>query len=268
MKKLLLILLVAISLNTFADSDIDFSLSDFCYEQSNVQVRNGIYFLPNQEIGITNISKCIFKNRNGQYHSKGRLLKGKKDGQWIYWNKDGTKWIEEYWKNGQEEKYTYWYGGNRFENTYKNGILISTTVYDSNERIVKETLENTPEFKSYEKSYRFHENGNLSDTYSFIDVGDGLVLHGKWESWYENGQKKDVDNYKYGVMIGHWTMWYENGQMSMDIIKNDSGEFDGTHQGWYENGQLAQVTIYSNGEVLSSKNFDETGKCIEGDCDE
>ena len=57
-----------LGLNTFANSDIDFSLSDFCYEQSNVQNRNGIYFLPNKEVGITNISKCIFKNRNGQYH--------------------------------------------------------------------------------------------------------------------------------------------------------------------------------------------------------
>ena len=44
---------MAIGSNSFADSHIDFSLSDFCYLQPNVQDRNGVYYFPNQTKGIT-----------------------------------------------------------------------------------------------------------------------------------------------------------------------------------------------------------------------
>ena len=268
MKKLLLLLiLILASFSTFAQSDIDFTLSNFCYEQLNVQDRNGVYYFPNQQVGITDISICVFKNANGQYHSKGRLLDGKKDGQWIFWNRDGTKWIQEYWNKGLQEKHTGWYGNLRFEATYKNGIRATNTTYDSNERILEEGIHNTPEYKSYIKKYSFHDNGNLQSSYTQIDVGDGRVTHGKSESWYEDGQKREEIDYKYGEM-GNWTEWYDNGQMSLDIPQNDDGEFHGTLRWWYYNGMLAQVSHYSNGEILTEKGFDETGKCIQGDCDE
>ena len=267
MKRLLLILLVAISSNTFADSDIDLSLSDFCYEQSNVQNRNGVYYLPNQDAGITSISICVYKNANKQYLSKGRLLDGKKDGVWTYWTRYGSKQSQEYWSKGVQDKHTGFLGGLRFEATYKNEKESTRQHYDSNDNLTLDAIYNTPEYKAYEKHYLFHDNGNLQSSFTKIDFGDGLVLHGKYENWYENGQKSVEDNFKYGVMV-EWKEWYDNGQMSIDIVQNDKGEFHGTSRWWYYNGTLAQVSHYSNGEVLTEKGFDETGKCIEGDCDE
>ena len=267
MKKLLLILFIAIGSNTFADSHIDFTLSDFCYEQSNVQERNGVYYFPNQDTGITYISTCVYKNANGKLQSKGRLLNGLKDGVWTYWTTYGSKESQEYWSKGVLEKYIGHYGGLRFEVTYKNGLESVRQHYDSNDNLTLDAIYNTPEYKAYEKRYSFHDNGNLQSSNTNIDFGDGLVLHGKFENWYENGQKSAEDNFKYGVMVG-WKEWYDNGQMVMDLTYNDKGESDGTHHFWYENGQLAQVTSYSNGKTLSSKGFDEAGKCIQGDCDE
>ena len=96
----------------------------------------------------------------------------------------------------------------------------------------------------------------------------GVLNHGKSESWYNDGQKREEIDYKYGDFVGHWTVWHDNGQMAQDITYNDDGEFDGTLRWWYFNGTLSQVSHYSNGEVLTEKGFDEAGKCIQGDCAE
>ena len=266
MKKLLLILLVTISSNTFANSDIDFSLSSFCYEQPNVQDRKGVYYLPNQNVGITNISKCVYKNANGQYKSKGRLLDGLKDGIWTYWTNYGPKKSQAYWNKGVQYKSINFVFDFRYEATYKNGKESTRQHYDSDDNLTLDAIYNTPEYKAYEKKYMFHDNGNLKWSYSKIDVGDGLVKHGKSESWFEDGQKSEEIDFKYGDFVGHWTVWHDNGQMSQDITYNDDGEFDGTLRWWYYNGMLSQVSHYSNGEFLTEKGFDKTGKCIQGDC--
>ena len=69
MKKLLVLLLLSISLSTFADSDLDFTLSDFCHEQPGVQERNGVFYFPNEEVGITATSICVFKDTFGHFHT-------------------------------------------------------------------------------------------------------------------------------------------------------------------------------------------------------
>ena len=78
MKKLLLLLLLSTSFPTFANKvfniddyvdyvDLDFTLSDFCYLQPNVQDRGGVYYFPNEEVGITDSSLCVYKDLYGQY---------------------------------------------------------------------------------------------------------------------------------------------------------------------------------------------------------
>ena len=80
MQKILILLLLSTSFSTFADSHLDFTLSDFCYQQPNVQDRNGVYYFPNEEVGISATSICVFKNAYGQYRSKGELINGIFDG--------------------------------------------------------------------------------------------------------------------------------------------------------------------------------------------
>ena len=103
MKKLLLLFSLMLSFNSYGSSHLDFSLSDFCYEQPNVQTRIekideyssvDVYFFPNQEVGITATSICVYKNAYGQYATKVNLKNGKKDGF-------GLK----FWDNGFHPKY-------------------------------------------------------------------------------------------------------------------------------------------------------------------
>ena len=150
MKKILLTLLLTASFSTFAD--LDFSLSDFCYLQPNVQDRDankpsnivdldeylnpygnhfnesGTYYFPNREVGITKTSICVFEDKYGQYDSKGNLKNGKKEGKWIHWRSNGQKEAEINWKDGKKDgKNIWWYinGEIKSETYYKDGECIS-----------------------------------------------------------------------------------------------------------------------------------------------
>ena len=151
MKKILLTLLLTASFSTFAD--LDFTLSDFCYQQPNVQDRDarvepsnyvdldeyfnpygnhfyesGTYYFPNEEVGITETSICVFKDAYGQYDSKGNLKNGKKEGKWIHWRSNGQKEAEINWKDGKKDgKNIWWYinGEIKSETYYKDGECIS-----------------------------------------------------------------------------------------------------------------------------------------------
>ena len=69
MKKLFLLLILSLSFigSGVAGSQLDFTLSDFCYQQPNVQDRGGVYYFPNEEVGITDSSLCVYKDLYGQY---------------------------------------------------------------------------------------------------------------------------------------------------------------------------------------------------------
>ena len=101
MKKLFILPLILSSFSTFADGHhlMDFSLSNFCYQQPNVQYRNGVYYFPNESVGITDTSICVYKDAYGQYSSKGNIVKGYFDGLWTGWDRNGEIWLETYYIN-------------------------------------------------------------------------------------------------------------------------------------------------------------------------
>jgi len=49
MKKLLILLFLSINLSSIADSNLDFTLSDFCHKAPGVQDREGVFYFPNEE---------------------------------------------------------------------------------------------------------------------------------------------------------------------------------------------------------------------------
>ena len=135
MKKLIPFL-IAFNFSTFAHSHLDFNLSDFCIEQPNVQYRGGIYYFPNEEVGITATSICVHKDAYGQYESKGELNDGKFDGKRTFWCADGKKKNEINYVNGIAEgkedgkRPTSWYenGQIKTEGTFEDGVLILETI--------------------------------------------------------------------------------------------------------------------------------------------
>ena len=282
MKKLLILLLLSTSLSTFAEeviafvpvnqSDLksfDFTLSDFCYEQPDVQDREGVLYFPNEEVGITATSICVYKDAYGQYESKGDLRNGKKDGKWTHWNQNGETMGENYYIDGETgtiacldfftqneialngEPFTglnickhdndqmMWSGNvidgkkhGRFTLWYENGQKLLETNYKDGKQDGKWTA--------------WHENGQKAGEGHYKDDKP----EGKLTSWHENGQKASEAHYKDGVENGKFTDWYENGQKSWERTIKD-GWFDGIVTKWDESGQIISEKLYANEKCIS-----------------
>jgi hypothetical protein len=128
MKKLLVLLFLTASFSTFAGSQLDFTLSDFCYQQPNVQDRGGVYYFPNEEVGITDSSLCVYKDLYDQYMSKVNLKNGRFDGKFIRWWENGQKHQEKNYNDGKKDgKWIEWGITGKIirESKWKDGECIS-----------------------------------------------------------------------------------------------------------------------------------------------
>jgi len=208
-----------LSFNSYGGSFIDFSLSDFCYQQPDVQDRGGVYYFPNESVGITASSLCVYKDLYGQYMSKVELLNGQFDGKFIRWWENGGKHQEKNYKDGKlDGKWTETWSGGRvmFERNYTDGNLDTETTFS------------------------YYDNGQIETKYNYKDTH----LDGEQTVWYKNGQIRLQYN---ATGLGKVTGWYENGQIKSDGIFND-GKLDGKETSWYENGQMRGESNYKDGK--------------------
>ena len=129
MKKLSLLIFLSICLNSPSLAfygELDFTLSDFCYQQPDVQTRNGVFYLPNKSTGITATSICVYADAYGQYQSKGKLKNGKFNGKFIEWYRDGGIVSQKNYKDGEfDGTQTVWLDGEIiYEAFFKDGVRI------------------------------------------------------------------------------------------------------------------------------------------------
>jgi len=132
MKKLLLLLLLTFSFSTFADESLESLMGGFCYESSRVQVRNNLFFLPNQELPFSGENLCVY-SKNGQHQSQGETLNGKQQGWWTWWKENGELWKKEQYDDGEKIGYKWFIlneiGQIEIERIYQNSKLISDAEY-------------------------------------------------------------------------------------------------------------------------------------------
>jgi len=178
---------------------LDFTLSDFCYLHPRVQIREGIYYFPNEENGISKTSICVYKNTYGQYQSKGTLVNGTFDGNWNWWHRNGQKLKKANFKNGSQEGTTIlWYENGQTESIlnfqngdadgiqrwwYENGQTHSEYIYKNGKKEGKTTLWNPNGSKKIELNYQNNE----------------LMLKTKYI--YDNGILSAERNYQNGKCI-------------------------------------------------------------------
>ena len=74
---------------------------------------------------------------------------------------------------------------------------------------------------------------------------DKYVDH--YKEWYENGRKSIIGFYIDGKEHGKYTEWYENGQKSLKA-KFINGEPDGWYTQWHANGKKALKIKYAEGK--------------------
>ena len=124
-----------------------------------------------------------------------------------------------------------------------------------------------------------------------INFKDGQ-LNGLCMRWHDNGQLMYREIYKDGALDGISKYWYKNGQLEMELLRheglpagltdnsyekywNENGQliymtecekaYDYVYKEWYDNGQLKSESNHKNGEVISTKCFDENGNLKECD---
>lgn len=80
-------------------------------------------------------------------------------------------------------------------------------------------------------------------------------------TYFDNGNKETMVDYKNGTVNGRAKMWYENGKLHVEATyKND--KVDGVRITYHENGKVFCRAEYNNGKLLRKKNWDEKGNEI------
>lgn len=196
---------------------------------------------------------------NGVKSSEGEFIDGKLNGKFEEWYENGIKKSSGVYKdnklNGIE---TRWYenGVKKSELEFKNGKL--------NGKGTKWYIDGE---KKLEIEYK---DGEMIKDYIGINIGDGPfiqfwpnkikrlecaykngMLHGKFEEWYEYGNKKAQIEFYEGKPNGKFESWYENGRIKK-ISEFKNGKPHGNFELCHENGNIKIKAQYLNG-MLNGK---------------
>ena len=246
MMKLLLTLLLTLlmSFNSIAKDELDFSVDSFCDQSPKVQIRKGLFYLPNQDKPFTGNNLCIY-SLNGQYHSKGKIVKGLKEGTWNYWH-----------ENGEEKPDVHYIKGEKSNREFYEYAI--SELYDNGKPKYTQGWKNGKEDGQWSEWF---ESGQLKS--------DGTYLEGKrvgkWFEWYENGQLFRERNYKNNKLDGKVIAWNEDGQITFES-NHKEGEPHGLSTSykdgyiWYESdyvdGQKVKYTHFKNGLKEYETNYE------------
>lgn len=271
MKKILIFLTLLLSFNSYGEEkELDFSSDIFCDKSPKAQVRNGLFYLPNQEEPYSGENICVYLS-NGQYSSKGEIKDGLRHGSWSYWKENGQNLNDKLFFEDEvisETKYEYYENGQiQSKATVKDGELdgLATSWYENGQKWMEGAWKDGD--IAFIKSW--YENGQNQAVGYFKN----LVPDGNWMTWFENGLQSGEGNFKDGTGqfiefyennqklhemvyqdgIGKETRWYEDGQIRTEKHYKD-GKLDGKSTVWNENGQIDLEEIYKDDELVSEIN--------------
>ena len=200
---------------------------------------------------ISMIKKTDLKNGlqtewydNGQKRIEGYYNDGKKEGLHTEWETNGWKEIERNYKNGKLHGLCirYEFGVITSKIEYKNGVRHGTFI-------------------------GFYKNGSISNI-EFFKNGklNGLVIdYQKSPNWDLNRLplKKSEQIWKNGYPNGESIYYYNNGKKSEECYYKGFKNFEGLRTRWYWNGQKKSEENYIDGELISSKKWNEDGSIKE-----
>ena len=111
MKKLLILLfslLITSCIDNVDPERLDFSSDTFCEKSPKVEVRDGLFYLLNQQEPYSGENICVYKS-NGQYYIQGVIKKGLRYGKQTKWYENGQIGEEGNFIDGKEDgKMTEW----------------------------------------------------------------------------------------------------------------------------------------------------------------
>lgn len=138
-----------------------------------------------------------------------------------------------------------------------NAKVIADDVYQEGRKLAPKVTNATAGQKKSEGLYLFAKQvvetqddwwTTKPATYTTIGQDD---RHGRWISWYSNGQKEYEGTYENNLPEGQFTWWYPNSQVRVTGTYK-KGKAHGDWAWWFENGQKSEKGQYEDGEPTGS----------------
>lgn len=215
-----------------------------------------------------------------------QFSEGDREGQWLWFNPDGTTRKQIHYKEGQIAGDIVAAGG-------EDDVEVLTTFVEGRELTKHLARYSVRQVKSEGFLLKPREVTRVSVDWWAGEMASKVVSregdldrHGAWRFlypngkvrmegtydrgketglhvWYhENGQKSSEGYFYDGKKQGRWEMWYANGARKTAGVCVD-GEHDGIWMSWHENGMPKLQAHYVNGQVSESKSWNNSGKRIE-----
>lgn len=200
-----------------------------------------------------------YKYPSGAAMSKGKLVKGKEQGEWNYWWENGELQATGMYVDGRQDSIWKFYDeeGIHYRNaSFKNGFEHGTwtDLYANGDtssiRVYSYGRLHGP-YKSY------YEDGTLSEQGAYrIDQ-----LDGEWESYGENQKLISKGTYKDAITVGSWKFWNEEGVLREELVYEANGlmriinAWDSLGVQIVKNGSGVYKTFYADGTLSESGNI-------------
>ena len=206
----------------------------------------------------------------------GKMKKGKRDGKWVMYWKDGQLRYKINWKDGKlDGESIQWYFGQKGqkwkEQNYKDGNLVSETKYETQYSYYENgQIRSQTNYKDGqevdETKYAYYANGQIE--YKFKVNKDGK-LDGKVTEWFENGEIEQEATFKDGKCISgdcNLFVCVETEAQERDgiiYLPNETKPFTGNNMCVYANGQFKSQGKVKDGKKNGKQiNWYESGQTM------
>ena len=244
-------------------------LDTYKYLYSNGATESEIFYVNGK------IVKKIFYNSNGQKSSEEYLDANEVSERLVYFDRNGTLYFEEKYKNGEYKGATQ-YGETIAKpvevaaskkkfvmNTY-DGMLLTDGLMDKgrnigewNYRYSNGVIRNKKNFVAGNLegiATIYFRNGDLSQIIHYKND----QLHGRYED-YDYGRLKNISNYINDVQQGPYQYFYPDGTLQSESYAVDA-EISGVHLSYWHNKNVLSKNTYIENAITTSEFFDLDGK--------
>jgi antitoxin component YwqK of YwqJK toxin-antitoxin module len=246
-----------ITLEKEDDSFLWFSHYELSTEHQNIWV---------EEINVKDLKNGPSKEyyENGKLKSEGDFKKGRKEGSWKFYDKDGQIECEVSYK--EDKKYEgvwklYNEDGFYLQESYKEGKRegLWKIHYRQYQSVVEHNVyKQEGNYKNDEKNgiWKFYdENNNLVGEVYFEDG----KKNGVFKEYNKHGRLRKEGSYKGDKKKGSWKFYDKDGQIECELLYKEGEKFKGINKEFDTSGYLETEEIWEDGYVVERKRFNEKG---------
>jgi antitoxin component YwqK of YwqJK toxin-antitoxin module len=176
------------------------------------------------------------------------LKNGKRNGAALLWRPTGEVYREATFRNGLPV--------GELRERDSDGELRTVATYVGGQQLVNKVI-NFPESERLQLEAECIVATTTEDSpddfwelrFAEYSVRGEDQRHGRWRTWYSNGQMEATGFFQFGRESGDFTWWHAHGQEAVKGTYVD-GRPDGKWTWWHPNGQKATDGQYSHGEMV------------------